>query len=83
MISNDKKSQKLNLKEKYYIVKYRNITDSNNIFQELFTFNELIELDISENKLTKLPKDISKLSKLQSLDLTNNPFQNVLYINIV
>ena len=77
MNNNDKKLQRLNLKNKYIILNIRNISDSNNFFQDLLSYTDIIELDISDNNLTKLPKDMSRLSKLQSLDVTNNPFQNV------
>jgi Leucine-rich repeat (LRR) protein len=40
--------------------------------------NEIIELDLSDNSLTVLPEDLSGLKKLQSLDITNNPFRNVI-----
>jgi Leucine-rich repeat (LRR) protein len=48
-----------------------------NIFQELSSLNELQDLDLSDNLLTKLPKDLSKFTKLKSIDLTNNQFKNV------
>jgi hypothetical protein len=38
---------------------------------------DLIELDLSDNLLTKLPKDMSKFQKLKSFDISNNPFKNV------
>ncbi len=59
--------------------KYRKITDSDNIFQEyLFSKGkEMIELDLSDNFLTKLPNDLSCLENLHILDITNNPFENV------
>jgi Leucine-rich repeat (LRR) protein len=38
---------------------------------------DLIEVDLSDNNLTKIPKDLSKLQKLKSLDLSNNPLKNV------
>ena len=37
----------------------------------------LIDLDLHGNKLTKLPKDMSKLRKLRSLNLRHNNFPSV------
>jgi Leucine-rich repeat (LRR) protein len=39
--------------------------------------HDLEELDLGDNSLTKLPKDLSRLAKLKSIDLTNNPLKNV------
>ena len=38
---------------------------------------ETIELDLSNNMLTKLPLEISFLTCLTKLDIRNNAFQNV------
>lgn len=69
--SKNNKVQKVNLKG-------QGIKDSDNIFQELAQVVDVVEVDLSDNLLTKLPEDISKLKKLQSLDITNNPFANVI-----
>lgn len=45
-----------------------------NIF---LNYPELIELDISNNMLTKLPLEISFLTCLSKLDIRNNAFSNV------
>ena len=45
---------------------------------------EIIELDLSNNMLTKLPLEISFLTCLTKLDIRNNAFSNVkkyIYIN--
>ena len=65
-----KSSTKLNLSN-------QGIRDSDNVFDELSTLEELVELDISGNQLTFLPRNLSTFRKLQSLDIQNNPFQNV------
>ena len=38
---------------------------------------EIIELDLSNNMLTKLPLEISFLTCLTKLDIRNNAFSNV------
>ena len=40
-------------------------------------FPEIIELDLSNNLLTKLPLEISFLTRLTKLDIRNNAFSNV------
>lgn len=71
----DKKSvmSKLNLSN-------QGIKDSDKIFSELSNTAEITEVDLSGNQLTVLPGDLWKLKKLQSLDITNNPFANVLFL---
>ena len=45
--------------------------------------SEVVELDLSNNMLTKLPLEISFLTCLTKLDIRNNAFSNVkIYINI-
>ena len=54
----------------------KNIKDSQNIF---FTFKEpskIINLDLSNNYLTKIPDNLAHLSNLEKLDLINNPFED-------
>ena len=41
---------------------------------------EIIELDLSNNELTKLPLEISFLTCLTKLDIRNNAFVNVTHI---
>ncbi len=56
----------------------KNITDENNIFQELLSaYPNLVNLDLSDNQITKLPEDLSSFTKLQYLDISNNPFESV------
>ena len=43
---------------------------------------EVIELDLSNNMLTKLPLEISFLTCLTKLDIRNNAFSSVKYIYI-
>jgi Leucine-rich repeat (LRR) protein len=38
---------------------------------------DVIELDLSNNMLTKIPLEISFLTCLTKLDVRNNPFSNV------
>lgn len=66
----DKKTTKLNLKDK-------KMKDSDTIFTDLANLADLTELDLSGNLLTTIPEDLLKLKKIQSLDITNNPFSNV------
>ena len=44
---------------------------------------EIIELDLSNNMLTKLPLEISFLTCLTKLDIRNNSFTNVKNIFII
>jgi Leucine-rich repeat (LRR) protein len=53
------------------------IKDSDKILHELSGVAEVTEVDLSGNQMTVLPGDLWKLKKLQSLDITNNPFANV------
>ena len=47
-------------------------------------FPQIIELDLSNNLLTKLPLEISFLTRLTKLDIRNNVFSNVRnYIKII
>ena len=45
-------------------------------------YTEVIELDLSNNVLTKLPLEISLLTNLTKLDIRNNAFSNVIYLFI-
>ena len=54
----------------------KNIKDSQNIF---FSFKEpslIVNLDLSNNNLTKVPDNLSHLTNLEKLDLINNPFED-------
>ena len=66
-------------KHTYLIIinKYRNINESSDELMNLFlNCPEIIELDLSNNMLTKLPLEISFLTCLTKLDIRNNAFQN-------
>ena len=54
----------------------KNITDSENIFSSFIEPSKIISLDLSNNKITKLPDDISYLSNLKNLSLLNNPLED-------
>ena len=71
MIDKNKIEATLNLSSK-------NITDKNNIFKDLISsYPNIVNLDLSDNQLTKLPDDLSPLSKLQFLDIQGNSFKDV------
>ncbi len=75
MQGQDKVNATLNLNSK-------NITDESNIFKDIISsYPNVVSLDLSDNQLTKLPEDLSPLSKLQFLDIQGNPFSdvNILY----
>ena len=62
----------------YYIYLYRNINETSEDLMNLFlNCPEIIELDLSNNMLTKLPLEISFLTCLTKLDIRNNAFSNV------
>ena len=70
MKDEDKINATLNLSSK-------NITDESNIFKELFSsYPNVINLDLSDNKLTSLPEDLAPLSKLQFLVIQGNLFND-------
>ena len=59
----------------YYIYLYRNINETSEDLMNLFlNCPEIIELDLSNNMLTKLPLEISFLTCLTKLDIRNNTF---------
>ena len=62
----------------YYIYLNRNINETSEDLMNLFlNCPEIIELDLSNNMLTKLPLEISFLTCLTKLDIRNNAFSNV------
>ena len=62
----------------YYIYLYRNINETSEDLMNLFlNCPEIIELDLSNNMLSKLPLEISFLTCLTKLDIRNNAFSNV------
>ncbi len=61
-------------------LKNRNFSDYHQIFKELESFKELIDVDLQGNNFEDIPENLSKLSRLRSLDITNNPFVNVNYL---
>ena len=57
---------------------YRNINETSEDLMNLFiNCPEIIELDLRNNMLTKLPLEISFLTCLRKLDIRNNAFSNV------
>ena len=78
-VVNSNNGKKANLKNQYikYFI-FSDITDNDNIFLELANLDGVLEVDLSDNQLTKLPSDLSNFTKLQSLDITNNPFKSVI-----
>ena len=72
MKEQDKMNVTLNLSSK-------NITDENEIFKELiWSYPNVVNLDLSDNQLTSLPEDLSPLSKLKFLDIQGNSFNDVI-----
>ena len=60
---------------------YRNLSETSEELMNLFlNYSEIIELDLSNNVLTKLPLEISLLTNLTKLDIRNNAFSNVIYL---
>ena len=51
--------------------------NSEDLMQLFLNCTEVIELDLSNNLLTKLPLEISFLTCLTKLDIRNNAFSNV------
>ena len=54
----------------------KNITDSQNIFTSFIEPSKILSLNLSNNKITKLPDDLSFLTNLKYLSLLNNPLEN-------
>jgi len=68
-----------NQKDNYSIIDFsgRNINENSEDLMNLFlNCPEIIELDLSNNMLTKLPLEISFLTCLTKLDIRNNAFSN-------
>ena len=49
----------------------------NDLMFEIFHFQNLVELDLSGNRIRSLPKDMSILKTVQRLDIANNLFTNI------
>ena len=54
----------------------KNITDSENIFSSFIEPSKILSLDLSNNKITKLPSNLSYLTNLKYLSLLNNPLED-------
>lgn len=63
-------AEKLNLS-------FLQIESLDDIIYELFHFERLKEIDLSCNRLRKLPIDMSVLKSVERVDLTNNLFDNI------
>jgi hypothetical protein len=63
-------AEKLNLS-------FLQIESLDDIIYELFHFERLKEIDLSCNRLRKLPIDMSVLKTVERIDLTNNLFDNI------
>lgn len=53
------------------------IESINDLIFELFHFPKLTEVDLSCNRLKSLPKDLSILSNIERMDLSNNLFMDI------
>ena len=54
----------------------KDISDKDNIFEEITSPESYTLIDLSNNKLTTLPKDLSKFKNLKFLNITKNNFSN-------
>ena len=54
----------------------KDISDKDNIFEEITNPESYTLIDLSNNKLTTLPKDLSKFKNLKFLNITKNNFSN-------
>ena len=54
----------------------KNITDSENIFSSFIEPSKIVSLDLSNNKITKVPENLSYLTNLKYLSLLNNPLDD-------
>ena len=60
----------------YLILNNKDISDNDNIFEEITNPESYTLIDLSNNKLTTLPKDLSKFKNLKFLNITKNNFSN-------
>lgn len=56
---------------------FNQLEEIDSLMSELYRFKQLEELNLSSNRLEKLPEDMSILKNLKKLDITNNLFPNV------
>lgn len=63
-------AEKLNLS-------FLQIESLDDIIYELYHFDNLKEVDLSCNRIRKMPVDLSVLKSLERIDLTNNLFDNI------
>ena len=54
----------------------KKIEDDDNIFNEINNPEKYTSIDLSQNLLTKLPKNLSQFNNLHTLNITNNKFIN-------
>lgn len=53
------------------------LEEIDSLMAELYRFKNMEELNLSANRLEKLPEDMGILKTLKKLDITNNLFANV------
>lgn len=58
-------------------LEYRQISNLNPLMPILIKFPQLKEISFHGNRLTQLPADLSGLTKVNSLDISNNLIQDV------
>lgn len=53
------------------------LTEIDSLMGELYRFKNMEELNLSCNRITKLPEDMSILKTLKKIDVTNNLLESV------
>ena len=53
------------------------LEEIDSLMAELYRFKQLEDLNLSSNRIEKLPEDMGILKGLKRLDITNNLFTNV------
>lgn len=68
---------KLKPKTKKINLAFSQIERIDDLMFELYHFEHLVEVDLSCNRIKRLPKDMSILKNIQRLDISNNLFEDV------